>query len=88
MANFKPQVTYTTKDSLREYRNNQIKSMYIVEQFKTYRELKKALTEILEKSNDVYVSVVRSRKNEWGEWFEHWQLDSKRKPIIIKQGWN
>jgi hypothetical protein len=87
MSNFKPQVTYTTKDSLREYHNNQRKSMYIVEQFKTYRELKKALTEILEKSNDVYVSVVRSRRSEWGEWFECWGYNSERKPIITKKGW-
>ena len=87
MANFKPQVTYTTLDSIRDYRNNQRKSMCIVEVFKTYRELKKALPEILKKSNDVHVSVVRSRRNQWGEWFEHWQLNNN-KPVIIKQGWN
>jgi hypothetical protein len=90
MANFKPQVTYTTSESLRQYWDSPSyarKSMYIVERFKTYRELKKALPEILEKSQDVYVNVSRSRRNEWGEWYEHWQFNSKRKPVIIEEGW-
>lgn len=90
MANFKPQVTYTTSESLREYWNSPSyarKSMYIVERFKTYRELKKALPQILEKSQDVYVSVSRSKRAQWGEWYEHWKFNSERKPIIIKEGW-
>jgi hypothetical protein len=43
---------------------------------------------ILEDSIDEYVSVYRSKRGEWGEWFEHWQLDSNGKPVIIKQGWS
>lgn len=91
MANFKPQVTYVTEQSQRDYWNSPSyarKSMYIVERFKTYQELLKKLPVILEDSIDVYVSVVRSKRGQWGEWFEHWQLDSSRKPVIIKQGWN
>lgn len=88
MANFKPQVSYVTKDSQRDYWNGTRKSMYITERFKTYRELLKKLPTILEHSIDVYVSVVRSKRGEWGEWFEHWQLDDDNKPVIIKQGWN
>ena len=90
MSNFKPQVTYTTSESLRVYWNSPSyarKSMYIVERFKTYRALKKALPEILAKSQDVYVSVSRSKRAQWGEWYEHWQLNSERKPVIIEEGW-
>ena len=88
MANFKPQVSYITKDSQRDYWNGTRKSMTITERFKTYRELLKKLPTILEDSIDEYVSVNRSKRGEWGEWFEHWQLDSSRKPVIIKEGWN
>ncbi len=90
MSNFKPQVTYTTSDSLRDYWNSPSyarKSMYVVKQFDTYRELKKALPSILEESQDVYVSVSRSRRGEWGEWFENWQFNGERKPVIIQDGW-
>ena len=86
MANFKPQVSYVTKDSQRDYWNGSRKSMYITERFKTYRELLKKLPTILEDSIDVYVSVVRSKRGEWGEWFENWSL-RLNKPIITKQGW-
>ena len=88
MGNFKPQVSYVTKDSQRDYWNGSRKSMYITERFKTYRELLKKLPDILEHSIDEYVSVNRSKRGQWGEWFEHWQLNSSRKPVIIKQGWN
>lgn len=87
MANFKPQVTYMTNDSARDYFNSNRRSMYITEQFKTYTELKKKLREIL--SNHVGedpVFVSRSRRGEWGEWFEYWELDNG-KPTITKKGW-
>ena len=88
MANFKPQVTFTTRESMHDYRYNRRGSQYVVKSFKTYRELKKHIKDILEDSIDVYVSVVRSKRGQWGEWFEHWQLNDSRKPVIIKQGWN
>lgn len=88
MANFKPQVSYITKDSQRDYWNGSRNSMYITERFKTYRELLKKLPAILEDSIDVYVSVLRSKRAQFGEWFEHWKLDDDNKPEIIKQGWN
>lgn len=87
MANFKPQVTYMTNDSARDYFNSNRRSMYITEQFKTYTELKKKLREIL--SNHVGedpVFVSRSRRGEWGEWFEKWELING-KPTITKKGW-
>jgi hypothetical protein len=37
-------------------------------------------------SFDENVSVYRSRRGEWGEWFEHWsKVGGKCK--IIKEGW-
>lgn len=89
MANFKPQVTYMTNDSLREYRNDYSnkKSKYIYERYKTYAELKKNLRRILEQHiGDEPVFVSRSRRGEWGEWAERWVLING-KPTIVKQGW-
>jgi hypothetical protein len=37
-------------------------------------------------ANRDYVTVCRSRRGEWGEWFEHWKLDDE-KLSIIKYGW-
>lgn len=90
MSNFKPQVTYTTNESLRDYRNGMRKHSYKVLSYKTYRELVKDIKNVLAVSidEDDYVSVCRSKRGEWGEWFEHWQLASNGKPRIIKQGWN
>ena len=93
MSNFKPQVTYMTQASLDAYYNA---SPYakprprrnIVKQFDTYVNLKKELKEICEANIDEdYVSVVRSRRGQWGEWFEHWKIIDG-KPTIIKEGWN
>jgi len=33
------------------------------------------------------VRVSRSRRGEWGEWFEYWGFNAERKPVINKQGW-
>jgi hypothetical protein len=87
MSNFKPQVSYTTSDSLLDYRNGRRRTATKVMRFDTYRELKKELVEILKVSIDDYVFVSRSKRGEFGEWFEHWQLNSERKPVIIKEGW-
>lgn len=37
-------------------------------------------------SNRDYVTVSRTRRGEWGEWFEHWKLEGE-KLSIIKYGW-
>ena len=54
--------------------------------FDTYRELKKNMKLLLQRSNDNEVFVSRSKRGEWGEWFEYWQM-SNNKPVIFKQGW-
>lgn len=55
--------------------------------FPTYQKLKSELKNLLEQSPDNIVQVYRSRRGQWGEWFEHWQFNHERKPVIIKEGW-
>ena len=54
--------------------------------FPTYAELKSKLRSIMEKYNVHEVCVSRSRRGEWGEWFEYWRL-SDGKLIKGKEGW-
>jgi len=51
----------------------------------TYAEVKRKMKEYLAKANGI-VSVYRHRRGEWGEWFEHWELQQGQ-PVIIKEGW-
>ena len=86
MSNFKPQASYISNESIRDYRNNMRNSETITKRFKTYAELKKGLKEMLSESINDVVSVSRSRRGEWGEWFEKWELING-KPQITNQGW-
>jgi len=54
--------------------------------FSTYRELKKNLKLLLDRSTDNDLTVYRERRGEWGEWFERWSM-IQGKPKITKQGW-
>jgi hypothetical protein len=54
--------------------------------FNTYAEVKRKMKSLLQESNNNEVSVSRSRRGEWGEWFEYWSL-SNGQPVIKKQGW-
>jgi len=54
--------------------------------FSTYREVVRNMKLLLERSNDNEVSVSRSIRGEWGEWFETWRRVNG-KPTIVKQGW-
>jgi len=85
MANFKPEIRIITKETIRESYNSN-KNRYQNIQYKTYRELKKNLKRHLEENYEDNVHVSRSRRGEWGEWFEIWTLRDG-KPVIIKQGW-
>lgn len=92
MANFKPQLTYMTKKSLDNYYTassyGPLPSKYITKQFKTYVELKKELKECCESNIDSDgVQVIRSRRGNWGEWFENWALDNNGEPYIAREGW-
>jgi hypothetical protein len=87
MANFKPQVTIITNETRREYSNSYGKgSPYKTIQYPTYRELKKNLKKHLQENIEAQICVSRSRKGEWGEWFENWTLVNG-KPTIVKEGW-
>jgi hypothetical protein len=54
--------------------------------FSTYREVLKNMKLLLKRSYDNSVFVSRSKRGEWGEWFEYWAM-SNGKPTITKQGW-
>ena len=55
--------------------------------YPTYAELKKDLKNLIAQSPVHKVHVYRYRRGEWGEWFEHWGFNYKRKPVITKEGW-
>ena len=88
MSNFKPSLCYKTDDSIQLYRINQRKTEYIGESHDTYRKVKSRVINALKHESPIgnQVSVSRSRRGEWGEWFEHWKLIDGQ-PQIIKQGW-
>ena len=89
MAKFKPQVSYITRESREDYYQGRLKSMTLTRQFNTYRELKKELRSICEVNIDADgVYVLRSRRAEWGEWFEYWDIGTNDKLFITKKGWN
>jgi len=54
--------------------------------FSTYAEVKRNMKLLLQRSNDNEVRVSRSRRGEWGEWFEYWSM-SNGKPVITRKGW-
>lgn len=71
LTQWKPQVTVNGKTT----------------QFSTYAEVKKNMKLLLERSDTEEVYVSRSRRGEWGEWFEYWGFDHSRKPVINRKGW-
>jgi len=88
MSRWKPQVSYITEKSSNDYWNNQAKSQFVTKVYKTYVELKRDLPTMCKENIDADgVSVVRTRRGQWGEWFERWKLENG-KPTIIEQGWS
>ena len=55
-------------------------------EFPTYRELLKNLVTLLKEDRENIVTVYRTRRGEWGEWFEKWGL-LDGKPVKLKEGW-
>jgi hypothetical protein len=77
MSNFKPSI----RINLRNFRSEQ-------KTYPTYKELRRNLIKHLLESYDSEATVSRSKRGEWGEWFEIWRLDFDGKSAtIIKQGW-
>lgn len=88
MSQFKPQITVITAETSRAYSNSfGTKTPFETIQYKTYAELKKNIKKHLDENLEDTVSVTRSRRGAWGEWFELWKLNWLGKPEIIKQGW-
>lgn len=54
--------------------------------FNTYRELLKNMKAMLEESPDNEVCVSRSKRGQWGEWFEKWQKRNG-KPYKLSETW-
>lgn len=84
---WRPFFYYVTEESRRDYRYNFAKSENIYKSFPTYRILRREIKKYLEESIDDTITVFRTRRGEWGEFYEHWQLH-RGKPVIIKKGWN
>jgi len=56
-------------------------------EFPTYRKLVAELKKVASMYTDTWqVYVFRSRRAEWGEWFERWEA-TDGKISITKQGW-
>ena len=87
MAKFKPGFWRKTKETERDYRLSTSKKDNEWVEFNTYAELRSNLKKYLDESPEPYISVYRSRRGEFGEWYEHWALGVNGKPKIIKSGW-
>jgi hypothetical protein len=55
--------------------------------YKDYTTLKKNLIKLINKSWDRTVCVTRTRRGEWGQWFERWVLNENGKPYKTKETW-
>ena len=55
--------------------------------YKTYRKLKADLKRLMREYSVDTVTVYRSRRGEWGEFYEKWEL-SGNKLYLIKSGWS
>ena len=87
MSQFRPQIFLSCDKRNVPYEDERKwKNGHLFKSFATYAELKKNLKTYLTIAHE-YVLVTRSRRGEWGEWFERWEL-IKGKPTIVKQGWN
>lgn len=71
MANFQPCATINLK-------NFKVDRLY----YSTYRLLKKAIPDLTARSYDGEVRVSRSRRGQWGEWYEIWEQGK-----IVECGW-
>lgn len=78
MPKFKPQVTL----KVREFGEVKTES----KSYPTYREIVSKMKSLLERSFDDEVCVSRSKRGEWGEWFERWGWKDG-KPHIYKGTW-
>lgn len=81
---FRPQFTVYINESNRHLFERGKSSKTFV--FPTYRELKQKMVGIMKEYNNDEVSVSRSRRGEWGEWFEYWHRHGN-KVVKGREGW-
>lgn len=56
--------------------------------FDNYRLLRKAMKAMMSDSVDNIVDVTRTRRGEWGQWFERWAInEATNKLEKIKETW-
>ena len=65
-------------------RNNSGPAVYM--EFIDYRILKRSMVDLFNEHVGNEITVSRSKRGEWGEYFEIWSLVNG-KPKIIKEGW-
>jgi len=83
---FRPQVVCSVSRHYNGEFANSVSGGHIQREFPTYSEVKKRIKDLLEISDDNYVSVFRHRRGEWGEYHEKWALING-KPQIFEEGW-
>ena len=54
--------------------------------FPTYRDFLKKLKQVSVDTGSWSVTLIRYKRGEWGEWFEHWTCEDG-KLFIKRQGW-
>ena len=55
--------------------------------FDTYPECLREAKKLLKSGELTEIHIFRSKRGEWGEWFEIWELQGG-KPVKKKEGWN
>ena len=94
MAQIKPQAHFITKESLQRWKDTRggygkTESKYEVKFHNRYHQLKAKLKEYCKANIEVEgVCVYRSKRGQWGEYFEYWKLDCNDKLYIEKEGWS
>lgn len=80
MANrfvYKPWATYRSQNGTDETRV-----------FPTYAKLRGAMKAMMNDSVDNVVDVTRTRRGEWGQWFERWAINEQTNKLEkIKETW-
>lgn len=55
-------------------------------EYKNLRKLRKDMRRQITQSIDGEIHVARSRRGNWGEWFEVWDMCAG-KPRLLREGW-
>lgn len=71
MSNFKPQFRINKKSFV----------------YDTYRELKSKMAGVMKEQGVTEVCVSRSKRGDWGEWFEYWYLHDDGSLSKGREGW-